>query len=82
MPDTARAGRLKWRCRRGMKELDLLLERFVDRHCAALNAGRWPELEALLETEDDRLWDWVQNPAAPEAVDYRALLEWIRHGHT
>jgi succinate dehydrogenase flavin-adding protein (antitoxin of CptAB toxin-antitoxin module) len=62
-----------------MKELDLLLERFVDRHAEALDAGRWPELEALLETEDDLLWDWVQNPAAPGAAGYRALLEWIRH---
>jgi succinate dehydrogenase flavin-adding protein (antitoxin of CptAB toxin-antitoxin module) len=62
-----------------MKELDLLLERFVDRHCEALDAGRWPELEALLETEDDRLWNGVQDPVAAEAAGYRELLEWIRH---
>jgi len=79
MADAARASRLKWRCRRGMKELDLLLERFIDRHREAVCTGQWPELEALLETEDDRLWDWLQNPAAPDASVYRELLEWIRH---
>ena len=75
----ARASKLKWHCRRGMKELDLLLERFIDRHREALAAGEWPELEALLETEDDTLWDWLQNPAAPAAERFRGLLERIRH---
>jgi len=79
MDDATRASRMKWRCRRGMKELDLLLERFIDRHSDALSAGQWPELENLLELEDDRLWDWLQNPAAPDASAYRELLEWIRN---
>ncbi len=78
MPDMARAGRLKWRCRRGMKELDLLLERFVEQHREELDSGQWPELEGLLETEDDRLWDWLQNPASPDAADFRELLDRIR----
>jgi len=82
MLDAARAGKLKWRCRRGMKELDLLLERFIGEHREELNAGRWPELERLLETEDDRLWCWLQNPTAPDAEGYRELLEWIRHDRT
>jgi len=62
-----------------MKELDLLLERFVERHHAALNAGQWPELEALLDSEDDILWDWLQNPSLPDAAGFRSLLERIRH---
>ena len=75
MSDPARPGRLRWRCRRGMKELDLLLERFIERHGEALTDGHWPELETLLETEDDLLWDWLQNPAAPRAEPFRKLLE-------
>jgi antitoxin CptB len=75
----ARTSRLKWHCRRGMKELDLLLERFIDRNRKALTAGEWPELEDLLETEDDTLWDWLQNPANPAAERFRGLLECIRH---
>jgi len=79
MADATRASRLKWCCRRGMKELDLLLERFIDKHRDALCAGQWPELETLLELEDDRLWDWLQNPAVSDASAYRELLEWIRN---
>jgi len=65
-----------------MKELDLLLERFIAEHGEELGAGRWPELERLLETEDDCLWDWLQNPSTPDAEGYRELLEWIRHDRT
>ena len=77
--------KLKWRSRRGMKELDLLLERFIERNAQALAAGRWPELEALLAIEDDMLWHWLQEPAARDAERFRPLLEKIRrelqHGH-
>jgi antitoxin CptB len=79
MVGPVRARKLKWHCRRGMKELDLLLERFIAGHHEALNAGEWPELERLLETEDDTLWDWLQNPATPAAQRFRELLERIRH---
>lgn len=82
MLDAARTRRLRWRCRRGMKELDLLLERFIAEHGEELSAGHWPELERLLETEDDCLWDWLQNPSTPDAEGYRELLERIRHDRT
>jgi succinate dehydrogenase flavin-adding protein (antitoxin of CptAB toxin-antitoxin module) len=61
-----------------MKELDVLLEGFVDAHLEDLSAGQWPELEPLLQHEDDMLWDWLQNPAVPGAAAYRKLLESIR----
>ena len=80
MRDQARVSRLRWHCRRGMKELDVLLERFLHRHRQPLAAGRWPELETLLETEDDLLWDWLQNPDAEQAAPWRPLLERIRRG--
>lgn len=80
MQQQARLSRLKWHCRRGMKELDVLLERFLERERRPLAEGRWPEMEALLETEDDLLWEWLQNPAAAQAIPWRRLLEQIRHG--
>lgn len=57
-----------------------MLERFIDAEANPLRQGGWPELEALLATEDDRLWDWLQRPDDPDAVRYRPLLERIRHG--
>jgi antitoxin CptB len=80
MQESARNRRLRWRCRRGMKELDVLLERFLERQHQPLADGRWPEFEALLEAEDDLLWDWLQNPASGPAAPYRDLLERIRRG--
>lgn len=62
-----------------MKELDILLERFLRRESARLDRGEWPGLEALLEQEDDVLWDWLQAPHTPAAADFRELLERLRH---
>lgn len=62
MPEDVRMRRLRWLCRRGMKELDVLLEAFLANEEANLRAGDWPELEALLNEEDDRIWHWVQHP--------------------
>jgi succinate dehydrogenase flavin-adding protein (antitoxin of CptAB toxin-antitoxin module) len=63
-----------------MKELDVMLGQFLERQEAVLAAGGWPELEALLEAEDDRLWEWLRNPAASGAGPYLNLLENIRNG--
>jgi len=63
-----------------MKELDVLLDRFLQHQRQPLAEGRWPELEGLLETDDDLLWDWLQDPAAERAAPYRTLLERIRDG--
>ena len=78
----SRVSKLKWLCRRGMKELDVLLERFLDQHQQQLLDGRWPELESLLQNEDDLLWDWLQQPACEPAAAYRGVLEIIRAGRS
>ena len=65
MSDEAELRRLRWRCRRGMRELDQLMLRYLD--------GRWPaasEAERavflrLLDTEDDKLWRWFMGREAP-----------------
>ena len=80
MTNTLRLKKLKWLCRRGMKELDLLLEQFLLDHEQQLIDGAWPEFEEFLQTEDDRLWDWLQDPGTTDAVRFYALLSDIRHG--
>ncbi len=62
-----------------MKELDVLLERFINNQSVALEQGAWPQLEPLLGMEDDRLWGLVQNPATASS-EYHALLKQISHG--
>jgi succinate dehydrogenase flavin-adding protein (antitoxin of CptAB toxin-antitoxin module) len=63
-----------------MKELDILLENFLARQAQELERGRWSEFEDLLQSEDDQLWDWVQNPQLPQAIRFNAILRQIRHG--
>ena len=80
--DESRIKRLHFQCRRGMKELDMLLERFIEREQRQLRGGAWPDLEALLATEDDRLWAWLQDTGHAGAGPFRPLLDRIRHGAT
>lgn len=74
-----RVRKLKWLCRRGMKELDVLLERFIANQEAEIGQGAWPELESLLALEDDQLWDCVQHPESASA-QFHKLLRSISHG--
>jgi succinate dehydrogenase flavin-adding protein (antitoxin of CptAB toxin-antitoxin module) len=62
-----------------MKELDVLLERFIQANEEVLEQNAWPDLENLLQHEDDKLWDWLQDPGSADASRYQELLIRIRH---
>ncbi len=67
--DRLLAGRLRWRCRRGMKELDVLLERYLDRDLPRAGAEERRLFERLLETPDPLLHAWcLGRAAAPDAA--------------
>ena len=55
----ARINRLKWHCRRALLELDLVFERFWERHEDDLDAQGEAALERLLELQDHDLWALV-----------------------
>ena len=63
-------GRLRWRCRRGMRELDVLLSRYVDERYAAAPAAEQQVFEALLEAQDPVIYAYClgQTPV-PEHFD-------------
>jgi antitoxin CptB len=48
-------GRLLWRCRRGLKELDVLLERFAREHYPSASESERAAFEQLLELSDPEL---------------------------
>lgn len=75
-----RVRKLRWLCRRGMKELDVLLEIFLEQNQKVLELGSWPEFEALLQHEDTEFWTWLQYPDHVDAKPYRGILERIRRG--
>ena len=75
--------RVRWRCRRGLLELDIVLGRFVDEHYAQLNEDEARAFEELLDMPDNPLWDMIAGRAGrgvQEATQeaHKALLEKIR----
>ena len=72
------AARLRWRCRRGIKEMDVLLERFLTRSYPSLTAGEQGLFEKLLEEADLDLYGWIMEQAEPGNPDYLPLVEGLR----
>lgn len=50
------SGRVRWRCRRGMLELDLVLANFLQQYGAGLTVQQWVEFDQLLDLPDQDLW--------------------------
>jgi len=70
--------RLRWRCRRGMLENDLILERFLDARGEAITDGEIAALDRLLELSDNELWDLLSGRQESEDAAVKPLLEALR----
>lgn len=71
--------RLKWRCRRGMRELDVLLQRYLERRYASASQEEQQAFEALLDLPDPQLFAYVlkrEQPADPHLVN---VVDWLTH---
>jgi antitoxin CptB len=76
--DATQLNRLRWRCRRGMLENDLILARFLDARGAQMTDAEVAALHQLLDLSDNDLWDLLSGKAeAPDAAT-RPLLETLR----
>ncbi|MCB1985728.1 MAG: succinate dehydrogenase assembly factor 2 [Burkholderiales bacterium] len=51
--------RARWRCRRGMLELDIILQRFMDQYYCQLGSEELIQFERLLSLADNDLWDLI-----------------------
>ena len=78
MSDEVELRKLRWRCRRGMRELDQLLERWLDRQWRQSPTAERGVFLQLLDTEDDKLWRWFLGHEVPADVEIAALVERIR----
>ena len=58
-------GRLRWRCRRGMKELDILLTRYMDERYGAASAEEQAAFRSLLETQDPVIYAYCLGSEPP-----------------
>jgi antitoxin CptB len=74
----AELGRLRWRCRRGMRELDALLVRWLERERPQASDQERGDFLRLLDCEDDRLWRWFLGHETPPDASLHALVQRIR----
>ena len=66
--DERALSKLRWRCRRGLLENDLLIAGFFERHAADLTVGQARGLHALMDLADNDLLDLLLWRKDPEAI--------------
>ncbi len=80
--DRGALSKLKWRCRRGLLENDLIIERFFERHTAALTVRQAGALGRLMELDDNDLLDLLLRRREPQGdintSEVRQVLEMLR----
>ena len=75
MSETAR---LKWKCRRGMKELDLLLERYLAERYAGAGPEEQGAFRELLDMQDPELFAFVTGRERPATEELCRVVDALR----
>ncbi len=70
--------RLRWRCRRGMLENDLILTRFLDARGDDITEQEVAALDVLLDLGDNELWDLLSGRLEPADAAVAPLLERLK----
>ena len=80
--DDRSLSKLRWRCRRGLLENDLLIERFFDRYADRLTVRQAEALGELMDLADNDLLDLLLRRTEPQGAldrpDMREVLEMLR----
>jgi antitoxin CptB len=76
--DATRLARVRWRCRRGMLENDLVLTRYLEARGDALTEHDVAMLDRLLDLPDNTLWELVAGLAEPEDPAVAPLVAALR----
>jgi antitoxin CptB len=76
--DATELARLRWRCRRGLLENDLILERFMEARGARLSDDEVAGLDRLLGLSDNELWDLLAGRAEPDDAALSPLVAALR----
>jgi antitoxin CptB len=69
---------LRWQCRRGMLELDFVLERYLDQRFVAADDDESVLFQRLLTAQDPELQAWILNGTAHPDPAYQGLIDKIR----
>lgn len=66
--------RLRWRSRRGLLEMDLVLTRFLDRYLQQLDEYELRAYAQLLQESDNTLLDYVNGRAEPDMESHQHIV--------
>lgn len=66
MPKQTEQQRIRWQCRRGLLELDYILQHFLDDHFAQAAPEEQAQFIQLLQQQDDQLQAWLLEGIPPE----------------
>lgn len=70
--------RLRWRCRRGMLELDITLSGFIETQYENLEPKQQRIFLDLLEYPDNELWDLISGKTQTEEIELNEVLKMLR----
>lgn len=79
MKETVIPSRLRWACRRGMLELDVLLGNFLEEAYLSLDQTEQKIFIELLSENDQDLFMWLTGKESPLSSNFITLIEKIRH---
>jgi len=70
--------RLRWSCRRGMLELDVLLINFLNEAYLSLTAAEQNAFKEVLSLSDQTLYEWLTGNVSAENSPYFPMINKIR----
>ena len=76
--DTEEWNRLRWQCRRGLLELDLVLERFLEKYGDRLQGERLGSFHTLLTYTHDELWGLIRARTECRDARFAEVVQWMR----
>lgn len=75
--DPRELGLLRWRCRRGIRELDVLLRRYVDDQFCSASPADQNAFRHLLDGQDTEIYAYCTGQLAPPTAEISALIQRI-----
>ena len=76
---SAGLSKLRWRCRRGLLENDLFIERFFNHHADALTVGQARGMYSLMELADNDLLDVLLGRPLTQTVTKDPRVQSVLH---
>lgn len=76
--DAEELRRLRWRCRRGLLELDIVLQRFLDNDFSSLDKSQRQAFNDLLDVSDNTLLAYLnkqEQPDDPRLLEILSVLQ-------